>query len=180
MEARGQRRYHLFRYSYIHYIYLLIGATFTTVGQRAYLFGGLSGELHDTISSLQPLKDYCILLFLSFFYFSFLVKYDWQRMSVFGDIPRGRFGHTAYGHKKHIYTFAGARKYNHATYARECLNDVFSYNVGRICFFASLIMCADGCEWEEFRCGGKYIEPRRNHGCAIVGFTIFLFILIWL
>ena len=47
-----------------------------------------------------------------------------------GDIPKGRYGHTATVFKRNIILFGGGRKYSTSSKRTECLNDMVFFNTG--------------------------------------------------
>jgi N-acetylneuraminic acid mutarotase len=122
-----------------------------THDKNVYLFGGLGNELCEKLIILQPDNEDTI------------DKYIWKTIKQIGVTPKGRYGHLSVTNKrdKDIYIMGGARKFNTLTKIRECLNDIYKYNI-------------DSNEWKELICGGSPIEPRRNHAGCIVGKHLFI------
>ena len=126
------------------------GATFATVSvpkpgggeeEKAFLFGGLSRDLHGTISTLtyNPDKE----------------SYACSIVSE-GDADKKRYGHTCTLYEKSLIIIGGARMYNKESKCRECRSDVFFYNTLTN-------------KWAGISPAGASFEARRYHSAAIVG-----------
>lgn len=115
------------------------GATLTVIGEKAYLYGGLSTGI------MKELHVYN------------LNKNKWKIPGVVGEVPRqGRSGHSAVGIKSSLWIFGGETEApSNATY-RVCLNNMIVYNT------------ALG-QWNtvQARSIKEPIAPRRNHAACV-------------
>jgi len=109
--------------------------------ERAYLFGGLSRDLHGSIASLKydPYKN----------------GYQWNIVYE-GDADRKRYGHSCSIYEKSLVIVAGARMYNKEAKRRECRNDVSLFNLVTE-------------EWTDIKPDGLMLEARRYHCSVVVG-----------
>eukprot|EP01022_Parablepharisma_sp_SALTPOND_P011682 TRINITY_DN1492_c0_g2_i1.p1 TRINITY_DN1492_c0_g2~~TRINITY_DN1492_c0_g2_i1.p1 ORF type:complete len:660 (+),score=34.59 TRINITY_DN1492_c0_g2_i1:57-1982(+) len=108
--------------------------------ERAYLFAGLSRDLHATLHYIKPNP---------------LGRgHVWEYVEQ-GEPSRKRYGHSACAWEYLIMIVGGSRLYNKETKRRDCLNDVLVYNTVSN-------------HWDELRCDGLF-ERRRYHTTCIVG-----------
>ena len=127
-----------------------IGATLTSVGTNAYLFGGLSRKLFNQISLLK---------FNNLQINSDIELFQWEDFNNenFTVLPISRFGHCSVVYEDNILIFGGAGRYYKTTKSRLCFNDLF--------IFRTNIM-----QWEEIKVRGPiFIEARHHHAGCIIG-----------
>jgi len=127
------------------------GATFTVIKinneTRAYLFGGLSRDMHCSIVylTLSPTK----------------YTYSWKIESA-GDETKKRYGHTAVAYEDQLVIMGGARMYSKEAKQRDCLCDVLMLNPVTH-------------EWTEIVPEGLPCEPRRYHSACMIGSQLVIY-----
>eukprot|EP01022_Parablepharisma_sp_SALTPOND_P026623 TRINITY_DN644_c0_g1_i1.p2 TRINITY_DN644_c0_g1~~TRINITY_DN644_c0_g1_i1.p2 ORF type:complete len:469 (+),score=15.56 TRINITY_DN644_c0_g1_i1:1707-3113(+) len=108
---------------------------------RAYLFGGLSRDLHSSIVYLTADTS--------------KHTFKWT-MDSLGDQTKKRYGHTATVWEDQLVIMGGSRMFSNESKQRECLSDVLVFNPDRE-------------EWTEIVPEGLPCEPRRYHCSCMVG-----------
>lgn len=141
------------------------GATFTRarvqtkVGteDRAYLFGGLSRDLHSatTYLSFSPTKGIVSMQNPVYADSGGTGRFKWTVQSL-GEPARRRYGHATCAWGERLVMVGGARMYSRETKQRECLGDVLIYSPQED-------------DWAEIVPEGTPLEPRRFHSACMVG-----------
>lgn len=118
--------------------------------KEIFLFGGLSRQLLNSVDSFSSYVEIN----------QDTKKYVWKQIDPLNDnialIPQARFGHTLNYLKNDLIIFGGAGLYNRLSKSRECFNTFYSFHL-------------ESRKWEEIKCGGVALEPRRNHVSCIIG-----------
>ena len=114
---------------------------------RAYLFGGLSRDLHCSIAYVAADSS----------------KYGFKwKLDSAGDSSKKRYGHAATTYDDQLVIMGGAKMYNREAKQRECLNDVLIYNPIRE-------------EYTEIIPEGIPCEPRRYHSACMIGSQLLIY-----
>jgi N-acetylneuraminic acid mutarotase len=85
----------------------------------------------------------------------------WERLDSTGAESEPRFGHSAVDFKGKIVIFGGGTDFNNVHKLRECLNGVKTLNT-------------ETKEIANLKCGGSYINTRKQHCYALVGKHMFI------
>ena len=121
----------------------------SVINDNIYLFGGFSRKLFNEVIILKNISDGCDS-----------TSIHWDIKEVTNEnpatIPKPRFAHSASVFNSDIIIFGGSILYNKLTKSRQCYNDMFAFH-------------SDTSRWEEIKCGGVALEPRRNHVSCIIG-----------
>lgn len=92
----------------------------------------------------------------------FLPAYKrWERLESVGAESEPRFGHSAVEYKGKIIIFGGGTDFNNVHKLRECLNGVKTLNT-------------ESKEISNLKCGGSYINTRKQHCYALIGKHMFI------
>ena len=112
------------------------GATFTQVGDEAWLIGGVGETVRKEIYSFD------------------LKTLTFQKRLSAPPVPRiSRFNHGAYAYQKKIYLFGGEVFSSYHFSSKHCTNDMWVFNT-------------EDLTWKQKKTDSLYMQPRRSHATS--------------
>lgn len=118
--------------------------------ERAYLFGGLSRDLHCSVAYFTFNATKCMNIIIKE-----IARVNWV-IENHGDPLKKRYGHATAMWENKLVIVGGSKMYCKETKRRECLSDIILYNPSNE-------------EWVTIRADGAAFTPRRHHAACVVG-----------